>query len=152
MISKGYLPLLMGTKISVLINVDFSAGETLVFFAVLNKWLRVNFTCQTARSVRAFTPLFVIAVYDVVEEKLESEPDFQYIPEKSPLDGVHQDDNALRESMIQLAEGLITGTVLAQFDVSTVSPVAVCKFQVFWDSDYFKQSRFQLHFSRVSIF
>ncbi|PKU45986.1 tyrosine-protein phosphatase non-receptor type 4 [Limosa lapponica baueri] len=64
-----------------------------------------------------FIPLFVIAVYDVVEEKLESEPDFQYIPEKSPLDGVHQDDNALRESMIQLAEGLITGTVLAQFDV-----------------------------------
>ncbi|KAF4796965.1 tyrosine-protein phosphatase non-receptor type 4 [Turdus rufiventris] len=57
------------------------------------------------------------AVYDVVEEKLESEPDFQYIPEKSPLAGVHQDDNALRESMIQLAEGLITGTVLAQFDV-----------------------------------
>uniref|UniRef100_A0A8C0GLM4 Tyrosine-protein phosphatase n=1 Tax=Chelonoidis abingdonii TaxID=106734 RepID=A0A8C0GLM4_CHEAB len=56
------------------------------------------------------------AVYDVVEEKLESEPDFQYIPEKSPLDGVHQDDNALWESMIQLAEGLITGTVLAQFD------------------------------------
>ncbi|XP_063144886.1 tyrosine-protein phosphatase non-receptor type 4 isoform X4 [Candoia aspera] len=56
------------------------------------------------------------AVYDVVEEKLESEPDFQYIPEKSPLDGVHQDDNALRESMFQLAEGLITGTVLAQFD------------------------------------
>ncbi|EMP34384.1 Tyrosine-protein phosphatase non-receptor type 4 [Chelonia mydas] len=56
------------------------------------------------------------AVYDVVEEKLESEPDFQYIPEKSPLDGVHQDDDALRESMIQLAEGLITGTILAQFD------------------------------------
>uniref|UniRef100_A0A8C3D0J4 Protein tyrosine phosphatase non-receptor type 4 n=1 Tax=Cairina moschata TaxID=8855 RepID=A0A8C3D0J4_CAIMO len=56
------------------------------------------------------------AVYDVVEEKMESEPDFQYIPEKSPLDGVHQDDNALRESMIQLAEGLVTGTVLAQFD------------------------------------
>ncbi|XP_015262477.1 PREDICTED: tyrosine-protein phosphatase non-receptor type 4, partial [Gekko japonicus] len=56
------------------------------------------------------------AVYDVVEEKLESEPDFQYIPEKSPLNGIHQDDNALRESMFQLAEGLITGTVLAQFD------------------------------------
>lgn len=97
-------------------------------------------------------PLFVIAVYDVVEEKLESEPDFQYIPEKSPLDGVHQDDNALRESMIQLAEGLITGTVLAQFDVSTVLPVAVSKFQVFGDSNYFKQSRFQLKFSRVSIY
>lgn len=61
---------------------------------------------------------YSIAVYDVVEEKLESEPDFQYIPEKSPLDGIHQDDNALRESMFQLAEGLITGTVLAQFDVS----------------------------------
>lgn len=87
-----------------------------------------------------------------MEEKLESEPDFQYIPEKSPLDGVHQDDNALRESMIQLAEGLITGTVLAQFDVSTASPVPVCKFQVFWDSNYFKQGRFPLNFSRVSIF
>lgn len=68
--------------------------------------------------------MLVLAVYDVVEEKLESEPDFQYIPEKSPLAGVHQDDNALRESMIQLAEGLITGTVLAQFDVSTISPGA----------------------------
>lgn len=57
-----------------------------------------------------------------MEEKLESEPDFQYIPEKCPLDGVHQDDNALRDSMVQLAEGLLTGTVLAQFDVSTGSP------------------------------
>ncbi|XP_015681201.1 tyrosine-protein phosphatase non-receptor type 4 isoform X2 [Protobothrops mucrosquamatus] len=56
------------------------------------------------------------AIYDVVEEKLESEPDFQYIPDKSPLDGIHHDDNALRESMFQLAEGLVTGTVLAQFD------------------------------------
>ncbi|XP_045431682.1 tyrosine-protein phosphatase non-receptor type 4 isoform X5 [Pipistrellus kuhlii] len=56
------------------------------------------------------------AVYDVVEEKLETEPDFQYIPEKAPLDGAHQDDRSLRESMIQLAEGLITGTVLTQFD------------------------------------
>lgn len=65
---------------------------------------------------------FLVAVYDVVEEKLESEPDFQYIPEKSPLDGIHQNDNALRESMFQLAEGLITGTVLAQFDVSEMRP------------------------------
>uniref|UniRef100_A0A8D1Q1V4 Tyrosine-protein phosphatase non-receptor type n=1 Tax=Sus scrofa TaxID=9823 RepID=A0A8D1Q1V4_PIG len=56
------------------------------------------------------------AVYDVVEEKLENEPDFQYIPEKAPLDSGHQDDHSLRESMIQLAEGLITGTVLTQFD------------------------------------
>lgn len=66
--------------------------------------------------------VYFVAVYDVVEEKLESEPDFQYIPEKSPLDGIHQDDNALRESMFQLAEGLITGTVLAQFDVSFLLP------------------------------
>ncbi|XP_053522522.1 tyrosine-protein phosphatase non-receptor type 4 isoform X1 [Artibeus jamaicensis] len=56
------------------------------------------------------------AVYDVVEEKLENEPDFQYIPEKTPLDRIHQDDHSLRESMIQLAEGLITGTILTQFD------------------------------------
>ncbi|XP_074071084.1 tyrosine-protein phosphatase non-receptor type 4 isoform X3 [Macrotis lagotis] len=56
------------------------------------------------------------AVYDVVEEKFENEPDFQYIPEKSPLDGVYQNDNALRESMIQLAEGLDSGTILTQFD------------------------------------
>nr|XP_036856950.1 tyrosine-protein phosphatase non-receptor type 4 isoform X7 [Manis javanica] len=56
------------------------------------------------------------AVYDVVEEKLENEPEFQYIPEKAPLDNIHQDDHSLRESMIQLAEGLITGTVLTQFD------------------------------------
>ncbi|XP_053453512.1 tyrosine-protein phosphatase non-receptor type 4 isoform X3 [Nycticebus coucang] len=56
------------------------------------------------------------AVYDVVEEKLENEPDFQYIPEKAPVDNVHQDDHSLQESMIQLAEGLITGTVLTQFD------------------------------------
>ncbi|XP_074157912.1 tyrosine-protein phosphatase non-receptor type 4 isoform X6 [Sminthopsis crassicaudata] len=56
------------------------------------------------------------AVYDVVEEKFENEPDFQYIPEKSPLDGVHQNDNALRESMVQLAEGLDSGTILTQFD------------------------------------
>ncbi|XP_041432657.1 tyrosine-protein phosphatase non-receptor type 4 isoform X4 [Xenopus laevis] len=56
------------------------------------------------------------AVYDIVEERLESEPDFQYIPEKTPMDGVHSDDDTLRESMIQLAEGLFNGTVLAQFD------------------------------------
>nr|XP_014340810.1 PREDICTED: tyrosine-protein phosphatase non-receptor type 4 [Latimeria chalumnae] len=63
------------------------------------------------------------AVYDVVEEKLESEPDFQYIPEKSPLDGIHEDDNALRESMAQLKEALICGSILTQFDVSSTSCV-----------------------------
>ncbi|XP_058890056.1 tyrosine-protein phosphatase non-receptor type 4-like isoform X3 [Acipenser ruthenus] len=56
------------------------------------------------------------AMYEVVEEKLENEPDFQYIPEKSPLDGVLLHDNALRESMLQLREGLSSGTVLPQFD------------------------------------
>ncbi|KAG9469401.1 hypothetical protein GDO78_020607 [Eleutherodactylus coqui] len=56
------------------------------------------------------------AVYDIVEERMENEPDFQYIPEKTPLDSVHSEDDALRESMIQLAEGLLNGSVLAQFD------------------------------------
>ncbi|MGH0190594.1 UNVERIFIED_CONTAM: hypothetical protein FKN15_048022 [Acipenser sinensis] len=56
------------------------------------------------------------AMYEVVEEKLENEPDFQYIPEKSPLDGALLHDNALRESMLQLREGLSSGTVLPQFD------------------------------------
>lgn len=56
------------------------------------------------------------AVYDVVEEKLETEPDFQYIPEKAPVGSAHQDDHSLRESMLQLAEGLVAGTVLTQFD------------------------------------
>lgn len=71
---------------------------------------------------------FFIAVYDVVEEKLENEPDFQYIPEKAPLDNIHQDDHSLRESMIQLAEGLITGTVLTQFDVSSILWNDVCPY------------------------
>ncbi|XP_056391173.1 tyrosine-protein phosphatase non-receptor type 4 [Hyla sarda] len=56
------------------------------------------------------------AVYDIVEERMENEPDFQYIPEKTAIDSVHSDDDTLRESMIQLAEGLLNGTVLAQFD------------------------------------
>lgn len=69
-----------------------------------------------------------IAVYDVVEEKLENEPEFQYIPEKAPLDNIHQDDHSLRESMIQLAEGLITGTVLTQFDASSILWSDVCPY------------------------
>ncbi|XP_043916669.1 tyrosine-protein phosphatase non-receptor type 4 [Protopterus annectens] len=55
------------------------------------------------------------AIYDVIEEKLENEPDFQYIPEKS-LDGVHHDENGLKESMVHLKDGLKSGAVLAQFD------------------------------------
>ncbi|KAG2459381.1 tyrosine-protein phosphatase non-receptor type 4 isoform X1 [Polypterus senegalus] len=56
------------------------------------------------------------AIYDVVEEKMENEPDFEYIPEKCSVEGIHLDDDALRESMLQLKEGLNTGTILAQFD------------------------------------
>lgn len=57
------------------------------------------------------------AIYDVVEEKVDSEPDFQYIPEKSPQDPAQLDQHALRDSMVTLKEGLISGAILAQFDV-----------------------------------
>uniref|UniRef100_A0A673H6P2 Tyrosine-protein phosphatase n=1 Tax=Sinocyclocheilus rhinocerous TaxID=307959 RepID=A0A673H6P2_9TELE len=56
------------------------------------------------------------AIYDVVEEKLETEPDFQYIPEKSPTDPSQLDQDAWRDSMLQLKEGLNSATMLAQFD------------------------------------
>ncbi|KAK2904989.1 hypothetical protein Q8A67_006788 [Cirrhinus molitorella] len=56
------------------------------------------------------------AIYDVVEEKLETEPDFQYIPEKSPSDPSQLDQDAWRDSMLQLKEGLNSATVLTQFD------------------------------------
>ncbi|XP_026073841.1 tyrosine-protein phosphatase non-receptor type 4-like isoform X2 [Carassius auratus] len=56
------------------------------------------------------------AIYDVVEEKLETEPDFQYIPEKSPTDPSQLDQDAWRDSMLQLKEGLKSATMLAQFD------------------------------------
>ncbi|XP_030198763.1 tyrosine-protein phosphatase non-receptor type 4 isoform X3 [Gadus morhua] len=56
------------------------------------------------------------AIYDVVEEKADSEPDFQYIPEKSALDPGQTDQHAWRDSMVALKEGLISGALLAQFD------------------------------------
>ncbi|XP_048834123.1 tyrosine-protein phosphatase non-receptor type 4-like [Brienomyrus brachyistius] len=56
------------------------------------------------------------AVYDVVEEKLDAEPDFQYIPEKCAQDSTLLDGEAWRESMQQLKDGLSSGTVLAQFE------------------------------------
>lgn len=56
------------------------------------------------------------AIYDVVEEKLETEPDFQYIPEKSPTDPSQLDQDAWRDSMLQLKEGLNNDTILAHFD------------------------------------
>lgn len=49
---------------------------------------------------------------------MESEPDFQYIPEKSPIDASQLDQDAWKESMLQLKEGLNSGTLLAHFDVS----------------------------------
>ena len=58
-------------------------------------------------------------IYDVVEEKADSEPDFQYIPEKCPQDPSHLDQDAWRDSMATLREGLASGAILAQFDVST---------------------------------
>lgn len=57
------------------------------------------------------------AIYDVVEEKVDSEPDFQYIPEKCPQDPAQLDQHALRDSMVTLKEGLSSGAILAQFDV-----------------------------------
>ncbi|XP_067299997.1 tyrosine-protein phosphatase non-receptor type 4 [Pseudorasbora parva] len=56
------------------------------------------------------------AIYDVVEEKLDTEPDFQYIPEKSPTDPSQLDQDAWRDSMLQLKEGLHNETILAHFD------------------------------------
>ncbi|CAL1581314.1 unnamed protein product [Knipowitschia caucasica] len=53
------------------------------------------------------------AMYEVGEEK-DSEPEFQYIPEQSLERSV--DQNALRDSMSALREGLSTGTLLQQFD------------------------------------
>ncbi|KAG7256205.1 hypothetical protein CRUP_013308, partial [Coryphaenoides rupestris] len=57
------------------------------------------------------------AIYDVVEEKADSEPDFQYIPGKSAQDPGQTDQHAWRDSMITLKEGLASGGILAQFDV-----------------------------------
>ncbi|KAJ3592137.1 hypothetical protein NHX12_007266 [Muraenolepis orangiensis] len=56
------------------------------------------------------------AIYDVVEEKADSEPDFQYIPEKSAQDPCQTDQLAWRHSMVALKEGLLSGAILAQFD------------------------------------
>lgn len=61
--------------------------------------------------------VLLAAIYDVVEEKADSEPDFQYIPEKSPQDPTQLDQHALRDSMVVLKDGLASGAILAQFDV-----------------------------------
>uniref|UniRef100_A0A673HNC4 Tyrosine-protein phosphatase n=1 Tax=Sinocyclocheilus rhinocerous TaxID=307959 RepID=A0A673HNC4_9TELE len=58
------------------------------------------------------------AIYDVDEEqeKLDLEPDFQYIPEISGLEQSHSEADSLRSSIQLLRDGLSSGTVLAQFD------------------------------------
>lgn len=62
----------------------------------------------------------------MVEEKADSEPEFQYIPEKCPHDPTQLDQHALRDSMVTLKDGLSSGAILAQFDVrGTVHVVRV---------------------------
>ncbi|XP_048873028.1 tyrosine-protein phosphatase non-receptor type 4-like isoform X3 [Brienomyrus brachyistius] len=56
------------------------------------------------------------AIYDVVEEKLEAEPDFQYIPEKSAVDASQLDGDAWLRALQRLRDDLSSGTLLAQFD------------------------------------
>ncbi|XP_067271771.1 tyrosine-protein phosphatase non-receptor type 4b isoform X3 [Pseudorasbora parva] len=58
------------------------------------------------------------AIYDVDEEqeKLDLEPDFQYISETSGLEQSHSEADSLRSSIQLLKDGLSSGTVLAQFD------------------------------------
>lgn len=60
------------------------------------------------------------AIYDVdeEEEKLDLEPEFQYIPESCGLDRSHSEPDGWKSSFQMLKEGLSTGSVLAQFDVS----------------------------------
>lgn len=91
------------------------------------------------------------AIYDVVEEKVDSEPDFQYIPEKSPQDPAQLDQHALRDSMVTLKEGLSSGAILAQFDVRrkthTWTETVCIYFCSFWliDGFYFVE-----HLSHIS--
>lgn len=60
------------------------------------------------------------AIYDVDEEdeKLDLEPEFQYVPESCGLDRSHSEPDGWKSSFQMLRDGLSTGSVLAQFDVS----------------------------------
>lgn len=66
-----------------------------------------------------------------MEEKADSEPEFQYIPEKCPQDPTQIDQHALRDSMVTLKEGLSSGAILAQFDVrgalQLFNDIFICK-------------------------
>lgn len=55
---------------------------------------------------------------DEEEEKLDLEPEFQYIPESCAMDRSHSDPDGWKSSFQMLREGLSNGSVLAQFDVS----------------------------------
>lgn len=55
---------------------------------------------------------------DEEEEKLDLEPEFQYIPESCGLDRSHSEPDGWKSSFQMLKEGLSTGSALAQFDVS----------------------------------
>ena len=89
----------------------------LLFYTILTNWV-TSFPVSPA-------------IYDMVEEKQETEPDFQYIPEKCPQDPSQLDQDAWRDSMNTLKEGLVSGEVLAQFDVSQSSPHLLYKFKAF---------------------
>ncbi|XP_062302343.1 tyrosine-protein phosphatase non-receptor type 4-like isoform X1 [Osmerus eperlanus] len=56
------------------------------------------------------------AIYDVVDENLDAEPQFQYLAERAPQYPAQWDHDAWRDSMLQLKQGLNTGAVLSQFD------------------------------------
>lgn len=65
-----------------------------------------------------------------MEEKLEAEPDFQYIPEKSAVDVSQQDGDSWLRARQQLCDDLSSGTLLAQFDVSGTIVVAAISITV----------------------
>lgn len=62
----------------------------------------------------------------MVEGKPEAEPDFQYIPAKSPSEPSELDQDAWRDSMQQLKEGLSSGDLLTHFDVSALGIKLSC--------------------------
>ncbi|KAM6945343.1 tyrosine-protein phosphatase non-receptor type 4-like [Aplochiton taeniatus] len=56
------------------------------------------------------------AIYDVVEENLDSDLQYQYPSERSLQASDHQDHDPTRTSMLQLKEGLRSGAILTQFE------------------------------------
>lgn len=95
----------------------------------LSSRTEVKRTVKSCPFLKSFFPH--LAIYDVVEEKADSEPEFQYIPEKCPQDPTQIDQHALRDSMVTLKEGLSSGAILAQFDVrgttTVFNDIFICK-------------------------